>query len=296
MADKRTKVAIGVSLVIALCATAGIYFGYKTLTNEVTVKVLVANKDLPSGTILESDMFDVKYVKEKELLPSYILVGQVSKEEQEVDESKTKMDETIMRTIDDLKGKEVLETVYKGEIFNVNRISGLKNALFEDEDGKELDMSKYRKMTYTADGIQNLQGQIKAGDKVDFWVRYKLSDVKKNDTIIVTEKILSGVPVLRTLDSNAQEIKDSNVPSNTIELLLEESEIPKYLEFKELGTITLVKSPTGVVSSESETERRITSINELTQDVVKDANKMLNDNSTNSLEKYDAADFIINSN
>jgi hypothetical protein len=167
-----------------------------------------------------------------------------------------------------LKGKEAKENIYKGERIIRSRVSGFS---VQTGDGNETsdDYSGLRRMTYTAQGIQNLAGQLKAGDYIDFWIRYKLQDKENSDTIVVVDKILSNVPVVKALDSNAQEIKSGDEASTTIEIMLSQEQIQEFIKWRDLGKITLVKVPVGVnTNAEKEVTRVKMSMNDLIWDVL----------------------------
>lgn len=259
--NKRTIIASVVALLITAIVMFFIFTSISRMSQpKDTVQVAVAKQEIKAGTILQPDMYEYVSIPEDEVIPSY-----VQKEVVIVKDANGNSTETLSDT---LKGKEAKENIYKGERIIRSRVSGFS---VQTGDGNETsdDYSGLRRMTYTAQGIQNLAGQLKAGDYIDFWIRYKLQNKENGDTIVVVDKILSNVPVVKALDSNAQEIKSGNEASTTIEILLSQEQIQEFIKWRDLGRITLVKVPTGVnPDAEKEVTRVKMSMNDLIWDVL----------------------------
>lgn len=259
--NKRTIIASVVALLITAIVMFFIFTSISRMSQpKDTVQVAVAKQEIKAGTILQPDMYEYVSIPEDEVIPSY-----VQKEVVIVKDANGNSTETLSDT---LKGKEANENIYKGERIIRSRVSGFS---VQTGDGNETsdDYSGLRRMTYTAQGIQNLAGQLKAGDYIDFWIRYKLQNKENSDTIVVVDKILSNVPVVKALDSNAQEIKSGNEASTTIEILLSQEQIQEFIKWRDLGRITLVKVPTGVnPDAEKEVTRVKMSMNDLIWDVL----------------------------
>lgn len=259
--NKRTIIASVVALLITAIVMFFIFTSISRMSQpKDTVQVAVAKQEIKAGTILQPDMYEYVSIPEDEVIPSY-----VQKEVVIVKDANGNSTETLSDT---LKGKEAKENIYKGERIIRSRVSGFS---VQTGDGNETsdDYSGLRRMTYTAQGIQNLAGQLKAGDYIDFWIRYKLQNKENSDTIVVVDKILSNVPVVKALDSNAQEIKSGNEASTTIEILLSQEQIQEFIKWRDLGRITLVKVPTGVnPDAEKEVTRVKMSMNDLIWDVL----------------------------
>lgn len=258
--NKRTIIASVVALLITVIA---MYFIFTSITQmsrpKETVEVAVAKQEIKAGTILQPDMYEYVLIPKDEVIPSYV--------QKEVVIIKNENGDSVKTLSDMLKGKEAKENIYKGERIVKSRVSGFSIGV-EGED-EVSDYSGLRRMTYTAQGIQNLAGQLKAGDYIDFWIRYKLQDKENNDTIVVVDKILSNVPVVKALDSNSQEIKNGTAASTTIEILLTQEQIQEFIKWRDLGRITLVKVPPGVnTDAEKEITRVKMSMNDLIWDVL----------------------------
>jgi Flp pilus assembly protein CpaB len=259
--NKRTIIASVVALLITVIA---MYFIFTSITQmsrpKETVEVAVAKQEIKAGTILQPDMYEYVPIPKDEVIPSYV--------QKEVVIIKNENGDSVKTLSDMLKGKEAKENIYKGERIIRSRVSGFS---VQTGDGNETsdDYSGLRRMTYTAQGIQNLAGQLKAGDYIDFWIRYKLQDKENSDTIVVVDKILSNVPVVKALDSNAQEIKSGDEASTTIEIMLSQEQIQEFIKWRDLGKITLVKVPVGVnTNAEKEVTRVKMSMNDLIWDVL----------------------------
>lgn len=262
--NKRTLIASVVALLVTATAMFFIFTSIKQMSQpKETVEVAVAKQDIKAGTILQPDMYEYVAIPKDEVIPSYV--------QKEVVIIKNDNGDNVETLSDMLKGKEAKENIYKGERIIKSRISGFSVQGIEGVEGEDgtADYSGLRRMTYTAQGIQNLAGQLKAGDRIDFWIRYKLQDKENNDIIIVVDKILSNVPVVKALDSNFQEIKNNNAASTTIEILLTQEQIQEFIKWRDLGKITLVKVPPGVnTDAEKEITRVKMSMNDLIWEVL----------------------------
>lgn len=263
--NKRTIIASVAALLITVIA---MYFIFTSITQmsrpKETVEVAVAKQEIKAGTILQPDMYEYVLIPKDEVIPSYV--------QKEVVIIKNENGDLVKTLSDMLKGKEAKENIYKGERIVKSRVSGFSIGV-EGED-EVSDYSGLRRMTYTAQGIQNLAGQLKTGDYIDFWIRYKLQDKENNDTIVVVDKILSNVPVVKALDSNSQEIKNGTAASTTIEILLTQEQIQEFIKWRDLGRITLVKVPPGV---NTDTEKEITRVKMSMNDLIWDVLSMTED-------------------
>lgn len=264
--NKRTIIASVAALLITVIA---MYFIFTSITQmsrpKETVEVAVAKQEIKAGTILQPDMYEYVLIPKDEVIPSYV--------QKEVVIIKNENGDLVKTLSDMLKGKEAKENIYKGERIVKSRVSGFSIGV-EGEDEEVSDYSGLRRMTYTAQGIQNLAGQLKTGDYIDFWIRYKLQDKENNDTIVVVDKILSNVPVVKALDSNSQEIKNGTAASTTIEILLTQEQIQEFIKWRDLGRITLVKVPPGV---NTDTEKEITRVKMSMNDLIWDVLSMTED-------------------
>lgn len=263
--NKRTIIASVVALLITVIA---MYFIFTSITQmsrpKETVEVAVAKQEIKAGTILQPDMYEYVLIPKDEVIPSYV--------QKEVVIIKNENGDLVKTLSDMLKGKEAKENIYKGERIVKSRVSGFSIGVEEKDEVS--DYSGLRRMTYTAQGIQNLAGQLKTGDYIDFWIRYKLQDKENNDTIVVVDKILSNVPVVKALDSNSQEIKNGTAASTTIEILLTQEQIQEFIKWRDLGRITLVKVPPGV---NTDTEKEITRVKMSMNDLIWDVLSMTED-------------------
>lgn len=258
--NKRTIIASVVALLITVIA---MYFIFTSITQmsrpKETVEVAVAKQEIKAGTILQPDMYEYVLIPKDEVIPSYV--------QKEVVIIKNENGDLVKTLSDMLKGKEAKENIYKGERIVRSRVSGFSIGV--EGENEVSDYSGLRRMTYTAQGIQNLAGQLKTGDYIDFWIRYKLQDKENNDTIVVVDKILSNVPVVKALDSNSQEIKNGTAASTTIEILLTQEQIQEFIKWRDLGRITLVKVPPNInTDAEKEVTRVKMSMNDLIWDVL----------------------------
>lgn len=259
--NKRIIIAMAIALIVTAGAIFLIYTTVKKISQpKETIEIAVATQDIKAGTILQDNMYEYVAIPKDEAIPSYI--------QKEVILVKDENGNTTQKLEDILKGKEAKENIYKGERIVKSRVGGATIGT-EEENGEEFDSTGLRRMTYTAQGIQNLAGQLKAGDRVDFWIRYKLQDKKNNDTIIVVDKILSNVPVVKALNSNSQEIKNPNEVTTTIEIMLTQEQVQEFIKWRDLGKITLVKVPADAdVTAEKEITRKKMSMNDLILEVL----------------------------
>lgn len=259
--NKRILIASAIALLITVGAIFFIYMSVTKISQpKETVKIAVAKQDIKAGAILQDHMYEYVPIPKDEVIPSYV--------QEEVVLVKDDDGNTTQRLVDTLKGKEAKENIYKGERIIKGRVGGTTIA-GKDEDNDDFDSTGLRRMTYTAQGIQNLAGQLKAGDRVDFWIRYKLQDKENNDTIVVVDKILSNVPVVKALDSNYREIKSTDQATTTIEIMLTQEQVQEFIKWRDLGKITLVKVPVDAdVNQEKEITRKKMSMNDLILEVL----------------------------
>lgn len=258
---KNTGLIVLFALVLTLIVLGGIYFGFKQVNKpEPQVEVAVATTNIKSGELLMSDKnYTYTKIDKSKVTSSHITKVQI--------ETESNNEETKVALTDMLKGKEVITDIYAGEPIMKGRVSGLTG--ISNSEGEQLDLSKYRKMTYSVTNEQNLEGQVRSGDRVDFWVKYKLNDKTNKDQLIVVDKILKNVIVNKTFDANGQEINDPTIPAKTIEVLLLEKEIQEFLQYKDLGKFTIVKVPTGATEDGSEEiVRRKVSTNDLIWEII----------------------------
>jgi len=259
--NKRILIASGIALLVTVAAVFFIFTSVNKISQpKETVRIAVAKQDIRAGSILQDHMYEYVAIPKDEVIPSYV--------QKEVVLIKDENGNTTEKLEDTLKGKEASENIYKGERIIKGRVSGVSIAT-DDEGSDDFTNTGLRRMTYTAQGIQNLAGQLKAGDCVDFWIRYKLQDNENNDTIIVVDKILNNVPIVKALDSNAQEIKSSDTASTTIEIMLSQEQIQEFIQWRDLGKITLVKVPVDAdIHAEKEITRKKMSMNDLILEVL----------------------------
>lgn len=259
--NKRILIASAIALLITVGAIFFIYMSVTKISQpKETVKIAVAKQDIKAGAILQDHMYEYVPIPKDEVIPSYI--------QEEVVLVKDDDGNTTQRLVDTLKGKEAKENIYKGERIIKGRV-GSTTIAGKDEDNDDFDSTGLRRMTYTAQGIQNLAGQLKAGDRVDFWIRYKLQDKENNDTIVVVDKILNNVPVVKALDSNYREIKSTDQATTTIEIMLTQEQVQEFIKWRDLGKITLVKVPVDAnVNQEKEITRKKMSMNDLILEVL----------------------------
>lgn len=271
--NKKIVIMIIFALLVSFTTVFLIFTAVNDMTKEdETVIVAVAKENIKAGIIMKSDMYEYVEIPKSEYIPTY-----------------------IKKTDKELKGIEVKENIYKGEKILSTRIGAFTVINDENTDDEKIfNDTGLRRMTYTAQGVQNLAGQLKAGDKIDFWLRYKLQDRENKDTIVVVDKILSNVSIVKALNSNSQEIKNKNEASTTIEILLEQEQIQEFIKWKDLGKITLVKVPPNInVDKEKEITRKKMSMNELIWDVLSmEENEMnkddikKNENQKENIDKY----------
>jgi len=260
--NKGLVFTIIISLLVTTLTIVGILYSIDNMSKPPeTIAVAVSTKDIQAGVILQPDMYEYVEIPISEYISTYVTKKNV--------EEKKKDGSIVFVKKDLLQGKEVTENIYKGEKILSTRISNFVS--LQEDEGDEIlyDSTGLRRMTYTAQGIQNLAGQLKAGDKIDFWLRYRLQDKENKDSIIVVDKILSSVLVVKALNSSSQEIKNKNEVSTTVELLLTQEEIQEFIKYRDLGKITLVKVPPDAnVNNEKEITRKRMSMNDLIWDVL----------------------------
>lgn len=260
--NKGLVFTIIISLLVTTLTIVGILYSIDNMSKPPeTIAVAVSTKDIQAGVILQPDMYEYVEIPISEHISTYITKKNV--------EEKKKDGSIVFVKKDLLQGKEVTENIYKGEKILSTRISNFVS--LQEDEGDEIlyDSTGLRRMTYTAQGVQNLAGQLKAGDKIDFWLRYRLQDKENKDSIIVVDKILSNVLVVKALNSSSQEIKNKNEVSTTVELLLTQEEIQEFIKYRDLGKITLVKVPPDAnVGNEKEITRKRMSMNDLIWDVL----------------------------
>jgi len=260
--NKGLVFTIIISLLVTTLTIVGILYSIDNMSKPPeTIAVAVSTKDIQAGVILQPDMYEYVEIPISEYISTYVTKKNV--------EEKKKDGSIVFVKKDLLQGKEVTENIYKGEKILSTRISNFVS--LQEDEGDEIlyDSTGLRRMTYTAQGVQNLAGQLKAGDKIDFWLRYRLQDKENKDSIIVVDKILSSVLVVKALNSSSQEIKNKNEVSTTVELLLTQEEIQEFIKYRDLGKITLVKVPPDAnVNNEKEITRKRMSMNDLIWDVL----------------------------
>lgn len=258
--NKKTITAILISFLVTILMLLGLFVLYTQQTKpEETIEVAYTTKEVKAGELL---MLDKNY-KYKNMPKSKVTPSHITKVELEKESTNNK---TIYTLTDILKGKEVITDLYPDEPIMKGRVSGLSG--LSDINGEEIDLSKYRKMTYSVSDTQSLEGQVRSGDRVDFWIRYKLNDKKNNDQLIIVDKILKNVLVNKTFDSNGQEVNDTTIPSKTIEVLLREDEVQEFLRYKDLGKYTIVKVPIGAITEDNEVVRKKLSTNDLIWEII----------------------------
>lgn len=281
MLNKRLLVAASVAGGVALVSVVGIFsIVNMQLSPEELVEVATVKQDIKAGTILKPEMYTYRKIPKSQYIASHVT-------KQEIDG----------KLVDPLLGKEALEPLYKDETIVKSRVSGLGSG--EDSVSIDLeDSTNMRRMTYTSDGVDNMAGQLRAGDRVDFWLKYELQDSETNDKILVTQKILSAVQILKSYDSNAAEIKDNEIPSTTIELLLTQEQVQHFVQWRSMGTLTLVKVPADA-DVEAEEEMPITklSVNDLKWDIlsIADGTTLKKDVVKDDSKKDSVGNFEINS-
>ena len=255
--NKKKIITIIASIVLTIVTVGGIYFGAKHLSKpEDTIEVAVATQDIKAGKICDSKNYTYVAMPKSKVSPSYVTKVEV--------ENTTGKDKTYVVS-DILKGKEVSSDIYQNEPIVKGRVTGLNSGVDATE---IIDYSKYTKMMYNVTDTKSLDGQVHAGDKVDLWVRYTLTDKTTHDKLVVVDKVLKKVIVNRTFDSEGKEINDISVPAKSMEILLAEDEVSEYLKFQEFGKYTLVKSPTTDDKSSDEVVRKKLSTNGLIQEVI----------------------------
>lgn len=258
--NKKNITAILMALVITILVLCGLYFGYKQQTKpEETIEVAVTIQEIKAGELLMLNKnYNYQKIPKSKLTPSHVTKEQIEK--------KSDDNKTIYALSDILNNKEVTTSLYANEPIMKGRVSGLSGV--SNIEGEEIDLSQYRKMTYSVSDTQSLEGQVVAGDRVDFWIRYKLNDKTNKDQLVVVDKVLKNVLINKTFDANGQEISDPSIPAKTIEILLLEEEIQEYLKYKDLGKYTIVKVPVSAIGNEDEIVRKKLSTNDLIWEII----------------------------
>lgn len=258
--NKKNIIAILMSLVITILVLTGLYFGYQEkIKPEETIDVAITTSEIKSGELLVLNKnYSYQKLPKSKVTASHITKTQI---EQKTDDGKT-----VYMLSDILNNKEVTTQLYANEPIMKGRVSGLSG--LSNINGEEIDLSMYRKMTYSVSDTQSLEGQVTSGDRVDFWIRYVLTDKTNKDQLIVVDKVLKNVLINKTFDANGQEISDPSIPAKTIELLLLEDEIQEYLKYKDLGKYTIVKVPVSANANDNEIVRKKLSTNELIWEII----------------------------
>ncbi|QUH21998.1 SAF domain-containing protein [Alkaliphilus sp. B6464] len=257
--NKRLVVASLAALVITVMIISGLIYGVNNMSKpEETIEIAYALQEIKAGSIIKPEMYEYRSIPVDEFNPSY-----VTKEEVMIPNLDGKK---AAQLIDVLKGKEADENIYKGERIVKARIRGIG----ADKNEEIFENTNLRRMTYTAQGINNLAGQVKSGDRVDFWIRYTLADKINKDKVVVVDKVLANVPILKALDQNSQEIRNgSEAPSTTIEVALTQEQIQEFIKWKGMGSITLVKVPVDAdLDKENDITRKKMSMNDLILEVI----------------------------
>lgn len=250
--NSKVKTAIIISLVITLVFGVVAFFLIRKMKKpEEMVSVAVATKEIKAGEIFTDENYIYKGIPKKELTSSHI--------------TKIAMEDGTYT--DTLKGKEVKSDIYPNEKIMKGRVSGM--SVLTDENGETIDVSGYRKLMYEVGDSNSLSGQVQAGDRLDFWVRYKLNDKTNKDQLVIVDKILKNVIVNKCYDSNGEEVTNTSIPVKTVEILLTEKELQEYIKYKDLGKYTLVKVPAGQSSDTSDDiVRKKLSTNDLIWEII----------------------------
>lgn len=232
--NKKTISIFIISLFISLaCIFAIVYLVQQPQQKPVNyIYIAVAKQNIPAGTFLQPNMYEYVKIPETDYIRSYVTLKQIVAQNGKVQYQ------------DPLNGLEAKENIYAGERIIKERLSD-----FRADNQILSNISDYKRMAYTAEGIENMAGQLREGDRVDFWCRYELKD--KNNIYIVVEKILSNIPVVKAIDSSSNEVKKRNAPASAIEVMLKEDEIEKFLLYKDMGKITIVKTVTSSSTGEN---------------------------------------------
>lgn len=255
--NKKKIITIIASVVLTAVAVGGIYFGFKQISKpEQTVEVAVATQDIKAGEICSSKNYTYVEMAKSKVSPSYVTKVEVENQ---------KGNDKTYTVSDVLKGKEASSAIYQNEPIMKGRITGLNSTVDATE---IIDYSKYTKMMYNVTDTKSLDGQVHAGDKVDLWVRYTLTDKTTHDKLVVVDKILKKVLVNRTFDSDGKEITDITIPAKSMEILLAEDEVSEYLKYQDFGRYTLVKSPSSDDKESDEVVRKKLSTNGLIQEII----------------------------
>lgn len=268
------KVILGlIILLVAIGVGVGLFIMISDATEpEEMIMVAVAKTDVAEGTFLTSAEYEYKAIPKSQYIASYVTM-----QTREVSDQDGNIK---LETYDSLKGKEVRSPLYQGEMINKSRIS-FSN---EMEDEEEFNNKLYKRYTYNGSGLNNFAGLLKSGDRVDIWLQYTISSTdneetgEERDRIIVTDKIFSNVLISRVLDETGNEITTSSGGASVLEFMMTEEDIQKFISWRAIGTVTLVKSSTD--DADTEITRKVISMNQLISDVVNDkaSNSLLDPN------------------
>jgi pilus assembly protein CpaB len=145
---------------------------FKRLQSSM-VAVLVANQDLPKGTIIDSSMVATQVVPEKYVRPN------------------------AATAMDAVAGMGVIEDIVKGDQITADKVTQVEGGSRQKYSQKESGLSEVtpegkRAITISVDNISALAGMVKPGDFVDVIAIVALPDsslgeknTKKKDTSIV---------------------------------------------------------------------------------------------------------------
>lgn len=258
--NTKTKNAILISFGVTILCAGGAYYYIANSSKPVPmVEVAMSTAEVKTGDVLSEEKYRYVQIPQSEYSPSYVTKVKT--------ETKNDKGENIVTYVDTLKGKEVASDIYPNEKIMKGRVSN--SAGLTDENGNVIDISNYRKMMFAVNSTQTLSGQVQPGDKVDFWVRYTLSDTKNKDKLVVVDKVLKNITINKAYDTNSNEITDGSVAAKNVELLLTEEELQTYIQYRDFGSITLVKVPKGTkADAETDIVRKKLSTNNLIWEVV----------------------------
>ncbi|MFW6025070.1 MAG: RcpC/CpaB family pilus assembly protein [Candidatus Woesearchaeota archaeon] len=232
---------IFLTILFLLLITAGIvFFIYRGVTEldkpKETIKIAKATTDISEGTILNPDMYEYVVINKEDYINSYVTYEDILEE---------KNGKQIHTTIDPIKGKEVKENIYAGEIIIKPRV---RSSSFETDVSDKT--NGFRKISIPVKNTSGLSGQVKEGDRVDIWTRYKLKDNESDDSLLVALKVLPNIPVVRALDSNGNEIKNDSASVSSVELYVTESQQANFYLYEDIGKIKIAKVPVGISKEE----------------------------------------------
>lgn len=275
----KKTILVVILLVVALAVALGLYSMVSNATApEEMVMVAVAKGDIAEGTFLTSSMYEYKAIPKTEYIPTYVTM-----QSREILDSKGAV---TVEQYDSLKGKEVKSPMYEGERLIKARINFSNEMTDEEEFSNKL----FKRYTYSGSGLNNFAGLLKSGDRVDIWVQYTISskddeaNAKQADKIIVTDRIFSNVLISRVLDETGAEVTTSSGGASVLEFMLTDQDIQKFISWRAIGTVTLVKS--GSSETPTNIDRRVISMNDLINDVVSSAenNSLLDENTAYEID------------